>query len=326
MKKIKQICFFEPDEVFAGRLLDYWMDHGLDQYQICYYSDADTWRHDSASILAELWILDCSLRTADFLPPPGGRILWWSDRPEDTECIFKYRSAAVSLHVIQGYLRGAPQTGESRAGTRLISLYSPIKRCLQTTFGITLAHLLSKKGRVLYLNLEGYSGLDHMLMRSFSKDISDFIYYVNQSSKDIPLITQNYIYRLGDVDMIPPVLNPGNLQDISGSMWIKTLHLLKECGLYDYILIDVSDFICGAFDILRESDLIFSMVKSDARSEAKWQQYCSILAESGYGDILDKTKQQEFTQIHVLPAHPEDYTQGSLTEAIEQVAKEAGFI
>ena len=81
-------------------------------------------------------------------------------------------------------------------------LYSPIKRCLQTTSGIHLAHLLSKKVYTLYLNLEGYSGFDHMLSETLSKDISDFIYYVNQVSEDISLITQNYIYRLGDVDVI----------------------------------------------------------------------------------------------------------------------------
>ena len=54
----------------------------------------------------------------------------------------------------------------------------------------------------LYLNLEGYSGFDHMLSETLSKDISDFIYYVNQVSEDISLITQNYIYRLGEMDMI----------------------------------------------------------------------------------------------------------------------------
>ena len=322
----RKICFFEPDEAFAEKLLDYWADHGLNQYQICYYSDADMWRRDSASISADLWILDCSLRTAALSPPPGGRIIWWSDRPEDTEAVFKYRSAAVTLRMIQGYLSGSPQTGDLLAGTRLISLYSPIKRCLQTTFGITLAHLLSKKGRVLYLNLEGYSGLDHMLMRSFSKDISDFIYYVNQSSKDIPLITQNYIYRLGEVDMIPPVLNPCNLQDISGKMWVRMLRLLRDSGLYDYILIDVSDFIMGTFEILRESNVVFSMTKSDARSEAKWQQYCSILAESGYTDVLDKTKHQELERFATVPVHLEDCMPGPLTNVAERLAKEVGLL
>ena len=322
----KKICFFEPNEAFAERLIDYWTDHGLAEYQICYYSDADRWRRDRESVFADLWILDCSLQTADFFPPPRGRILWWSDRQEDAEAIFKYRSAAVLLRVIQKYLNGGADAGQTCAGTRLISLYSPIKRCLQTTFGITLAHILSTKGRVLYLNLEGYSGLDHMLKRSFSKDISDFIYYVNHLSGDIPFVTQNYIYRLGNVDIIPPVLNPVNLQDISEDMWIQMLDILRDSGLYDYILVDVSDFILGTFSILRESSVIFSMIRSDNRAEAKWQQYCSMLEEAGYADILNKTKQQELPQIAILPGNLEEYTPGPVSEIAECAAKEAGLL
>lgn len=319
-----KIGFFEPNESFAERLIDYWTDHGL-AAQICYYSDADRWRQDFPTVSVDLWILDCSLRTEDFDPPPDVRLLWWSGNEEDPEAIFKYRSAAVLLRSIQGYINGG-LNDRTEADSQLISLYSPIKRCLQTTFGLTLAHILSTKGRTLYLNLEGYSGLDRMLKRSFSKDISDFIYYVNQSSGEIPILTQNYIYRLGEVDIIPPVLNPANLQDITEEMWVRLLQILKSSNLYNYILIDVSDFILGTFAMLRESTVIFSMVKSDIRAEAKWQQYCSVLEEAGYGDILDKTRRQEVPHTAVLPTDLDSYTPGVIADVAEQAAREAGLI
>ncbi len=320
-----KICFFEPDEALAERLVDYWLSHGLAQYSICYYSDMGKWLEDSSSLFADLWILDCSLRAVISTPPPG-RILWWTDQPEDTEAAFKYRSAAVLLHTIQGYLKGGKSTQPVITGGQLISLYSPIKRCLQSTFGITLAHLLSKKGRTLYLNLEGYSGLDRMLSGFISKDISDFIYYVNQSKDDIPLILQKYLYRLGEVDMIPPVLNPCNLQDVTEDMWRCMLHSLQQSGLYDYIIVDVSDFIHGTFTILRESQIVFSLTKSDERASAKWQQYCSVLEESGYADILDKTQKSELPQVTLLPAYLEEYMPGPMAELVAQAAKEAGLL
>ncbi len=322
----RTICFFEPDEIFAERLIDYWTEHGLSQYQICYYSDAGRWKEDSTEVSADLWILDCSLRTVNFSPPPRGRILWWSDLKEDTEAVYKYCSAAVLLRIILGYLNIGEDVMRTEVGTRVISLYSPIKRCLQTTFGITLAHILSKKGRVLYLNLEGHSGLDHFLKRSFSKDISDFIYYVNQTSGEIPLITQNYIYRLGDVDMIPPVLNPSNLQEITEAMWLRMLHSLEDSGLYDYIIIDVSDFLLGIYGILRESSVVFSMTKSDARAEAKWQHYCSILEEAGYRDVLDKTRRQELPHMALLPTDINTCVPGEMTDTVERAAKGVGLL
>lgn len=320
-----KICFFEPDVCLGERLVDYWLSHGLAQYTICYYSDVGRWQEDAPGLSADLWILDRSLGECAVMIPKGN-ILWWTDCPEDTGAAFKYRSAAVLLHTIIGHLQGGAEALLQTTETKVISLYSPIKRCMQTTFGIHLAHLLSKKGRILYLNLEGYSGFDRLLSGPFSKDISDFIYYVSQTSEDISLITQNYIYRLGEVDMIPPVLNPQNLQDITEEMWIHMLHVLQKCGLYDYIIVDASDFIQGTFAILRESQVVFSLTKSDEHASAKWQQYCSILEAVGYKDVLKKTKSTEMPQISVLPARLEDCPPGLLQEFVLKAAREAGLV
>lgn len=317
----RNICFFEPDERFARKLIDYWMSHGLKEYDICYYSDREKWLEDYRSISAELWLLDSSLRTS-ISQIPCGQLLWWSDCIEDADAVFKYRSAAVLLHMIEGYLENEVTT----SGTQLISLYSPIKRSLQTTFGITLAHLLSKQKRVLYLNLEGYSGLERTLADTYSKDISDFIYDIRQTSENIPLILPKYIYRLGEIDMIPPVLNPNNLHDITEQMWLEALQKLQDTQLYDHIIIDVSDFIHGTFSILKASQVIFSLIKSDARSEAKWQQYCSILQESGCKDILQKTTTSEISQITLCCMTPEACLQQSAVAYVAQAAREAGIL
>jgi hypothetical protein len=317
----RNICFFEPDEKLAGKLIDYWLDHGLIGYNICYYSDEARWLADCQSLSPELWILDNRLR--EFVDQiHSGRIVWWSDRPEETDSLFKYRSAAILLHAIKGYLG----TESVEKGTDLISLYSPIKRCHQTTFGITLSHLLSKKGRVLYLNLEGYSGFERSLTDAYSKDISDFIYYVNQKSENIPLLIQKYVYRLSEIDIIPPVLNPANLQDISEDMWLNMLDILRKSGLYDYIIVDVSDYIQGTFSVLRESHIIFSLIKSDSQACAKWQQYSSVLMESGYGDVLNKTRTSEAPYVSVCPVDFQDGLQGPMLEFVTKAAREAGLL
>ncbi len=320
-----KICFFEPNTGLAEKLVDYWLSHGLAQYTICYYSDVGKWQEDAPRLFADLWILDRSLEHCSFLLPRG-KILWWTDCPEDIGAVFKYRSAGVLLQTILGQLKETGDCCTGMEGTKLISLYSPIKRCLQTTFGIYLAHLLSKKGRTLYLNLEGYSGFERLLSGPFSKDISDFIYYVNQTSENISLITQNFLYRLGEVDVIPPVLNPRNLQDITEEMWIHMLHSLKTCGLYDYIIIDVSDFIHGTFSILRESQVVFSLTKLDKYASAKWQQYCSILEESGYQDVLEKTKSPEVPYVSEVSVHLEECLPGPMMDVVSKAAKEAGLV
>ncbi len=321
----KRICFFEPDEALAGRLIDYWLGHGLHSYYISYYSDAERWLKDYRSISADLWILDRSLQQlVDKLPT--GRILWWTDQVEDREAVFKYRSAAVLLHTLQGYL----EAERASSGVGLISLYSPVKHGTQTAFGITISHILSTQKRILYLNLEGYSGLDRVLSDSYSKDISDFIYYINQdihqTSNDIPLIIQKFIRRLGEVDMIPPVLNPVNLQEITEDMWLHALDLLQGSGLYDYIIIDISDFVRGIFAVLRESRVIYSLNSQAGRDEAKWQQYCSVLDKLGYGEILDRTRTPVIPELAIGNLGAEDCRRGPLAELAEQEVCAAGLL
>lgn len=321
----KSICFFEPDEAMAERLIDYWVNHGLEGVSISYYSDKGRFLEDYPGLSATLWILDSSIKESLSAQFPG-RVLWWTDQERDTEAVFKYRSAAVMVQTIQEYLGDEAVAAARGPGAFIIGLYSPIRQCLQTTFCVTLSHLLSRKGRTLYLNLEGYSGFEGMLTGFYSRDISDFIYYINHSKDKNPLITTNFIYRLGQVDMIPPVLNPANLHDITEEMWLYMLLILQKSGLYDFILVDISDFVHGSFGILRACQTVFSLCRADTRAGTKWQQYQCLLEETGFRDVIDKTRKLEVPQISVPSLNLEGVTQGPFTEFVERAAKEAGIL
>lgn len=310
-----KICFFEPNTELAEKFIDYWMSHGLSGCTICYYSDAEIWKEQAAGLRADLWILDTSLRAYAELVARQ-HVLWWTDDIQDTEALFKYRSAALLLHAIQEQLTGK----EDKKGSCIISLYSPIKRCMQTTFGMHLAQLLTQRGRVLYINLEGYSGQEYLTDGAFSKDISDFIYDINQSTKDISIMIQNYIERIGEVDRIAPVLNPCNLQEITEEMWIHLLRTLQECGLYEYVLLDLSDFVQGRLAILQESRVIFSVKRSGAKEQAKWQQYYDVLDKTDGGHILEKT------QSVVIPEEWLENGSGAFANIVKQAGKEAGLL
>ena len=47
--------------------------------------------------------------------------------------------------------------------TEIYAVYSPLGRCLKTSFALTLGQILAKERAVLYLNLEEYSGFEEML-------------------------------------------------------------------------------------------------------------------------------------------------------------------
>lgn len=312
-----KICFYEPNTELAEKFIDYWMSHGLSGCTICYYSDAEIWKEQVPGLGADLWILDASLRPYAELVARQ-HVLWWTDDVRETDALFKYRSAALLLHAIQEHLTGKGK--EEPEDSCIISLYSPIKRCMQTTFGMHLAQLLTHRGRVLYINLEGYSGQEHLAAGTISKDISDFIYDIDQSTKDISIMIQNYIERTGEVDWIAPVLNPCNLQEISEEMWIHLLRALQKCGLYEYVMLDLSDFVQGRLAILQESRVVFSVKRSGPKEEAKWQQYYEVLDKTDGGQILEKT------QMVVIPEEGLENGSGAFVGIVKQAGKEAGLL
>ncbi len=320
----KNICFFEPNSILAERMVDYWTSHGLEGYDIRCYSDGELFLEHFSKFSASVWILDACIRKR--LPEmPPGNVLWTSESEEEAGTIFKYRSAEVLLQSILSCVRGDDTALQREAGTLLIGLYTPVRRSLQTTFGITLSHILSQKGRTLYLNLEGYSGFEQKYPGYYPKDISDFIYHFNHSKEKNPMLVTNFIYRLGDIDIIPPVLNVANLQDITGEMWKQILCFLQECKLYDYIIVDVSDFVHGIFDILKMSRVIFSLTKSDEQAMGKWQQYCSVLNMLGLQEVVQKTRNISLPNISAVPTNFEAYVSCPFSDYVEQTIKEVGL-
>ncbi len=46
--------------------------------------------------------------------------------------------------------------------TEILGVYSPLSRCLKTSFALTLGQILAKKKAVLYLNLEPFAGFEEL--------------------------------------------------------------------------------------------------------------------------------------------------------------------
>lgn len=61
--------------------------------------------------------------------------------------------------------------------TKFIGIYSPVHRCLQSSFALTLGQLLSEKHPTLYLNFEHYIGISELLPERQSRDLADLLYF-----------------------------------------------------------------------------------------------------------------------------------------------------
>ena len=162
----------------------------------------------------------------------------------------------------------------------IICVYSPIGRCLKTTFSLTLGQLLSEEENVLYINMESYSGLSKMLGIKKEQNLSDFIYDYTLNSKNVLDRENQYIATWKTLKIMMPSFE-AELQEIETESWMEVLSFLAGCGRFGYIIIDPGSCIKGITDIFQICKTIFMPVKKDRIAALKLDEFETVLKRKG---------------------------------------------
>lgn len=179
-------------------------------------------------------------------------------------------------------------------------MYTPIHRCLQTTFAFAAGQLLARTHKVLYLNFECYAGLEQMLSRSFASDFSDLLYHLTEPPEEILKRLHQMTEDVNGMEMAPPAFSGFDIMKMNQGEWLKLLEVLQESG-YEYVILDLADGVQGLLEILRRCSKIYTVVREDGFSAAKLAQYEEILKQADYGDVLQRTKKLSFPVFARLP-------------------------
>ena len=99
--------------------------------------------------------------------------------------------------------------------TKFIGIYSPVHRCLQSSFALTFAQLIAEKHPALYLNFEHYIGIMELLPERQNRDLADLLYFLAGDPDKFSLRMQTVIQKKGNLDYIPPMRNGQNLLEIT---------------------------------------------------------------------------------------------------------------
>lgn len=215
-------------------------------------------------------------------------------------------------------------TGESmqltvKESAFIIGMYSPIRRCLQTSFALTLGQMLAEKKKTLYISFEHYAGWNRLLDKNVRGDLAALLYFAQEQGEKFFCRLQSMTLKLGQLYYIPPAYAGQNLIYVKAQEWQNLIHKIAAEGGYDYIVVDLSESIQGTFEILRMCDRIYTIVGEDDRAQAKLFQYETLLKEYEYEDILDKTEKHLLPQFTGLPERMEQYTVGELADYVRKL-------
>lgn len=198
--------------------------------------------------------------------------------------------------------------------TKLIGMYSPVRRCLQTTFALTYGQLLAQRYRTLYLSFEYYGSLPEW-QEAKRKDLSSLLYY-QKEGEGFVLHMQATVRKVGNLEYVSPMLKGENLLYVTPGEWQRLLRSIMESGEYEYIVLDLSENMQGLFEILRMCTKIYTIIQEDARAKQKILQYEQLLTMEEYEDVKQKTAHCSLPLFRKLPQEVEQYTKSELADYI----------
>lgn len=228
------------------------------------------------------------------------------------------RILEVYLEIADVVLPPIPGMGS----TQFIGIYSPVRRCMQTTFALTLGQMLAEKHRTLYLNFEHYVGISKLAAEVGARDLADLLYFLMAEQDKFRLRLQTIVQHQGNLDYVPPMKSGQNLIAVSSQDWCHLFQKINELKEYDYVVMDLSESMQGLFDILRFCSKVFTLTNIDRIAQGKLSEYEHLLTACSYEDVLQKTCRCAVPRVQRIPEEIDQYTRGEMADFVRKFIHE----
>jgi len=331
MHHILAVC--DKDEAYASKLVNYINLRGGFPFAARYFSSVEKLEKSSLQQRIEVILVSEAFHQEVRARVETDKLILLAEQEKDTngdvDMVWKYQAAATLMKQVLDILakEGGIHSHISRKKRlKVVGFYSPVKRVLQTTFVLTFGQLLAKRGRVLYLDMESCSGLESLMEREFSKDLSDLLYYLQNGKTGLSYYLYSMTEKIGELELLPPMRCQLDLISITAKEWKQLLYEIEVCTEYEYLLIDLSDSIQGLYEIMRNCDKIYTVTAEDVHAKAKIKQYEKMLKQCSYEDVWEKTKILQFSRITYLPGRPERLVNSELAVEAKELLKEEFYV
>ena len=205
---------------------------------------------------------------------------------------------------------------------RFVGLYSPVRRCRQTTFALTLAQMLSVNYRTLYLNFEHYVGISELGAEAGGRDLADLLYFLMTDDSKFKIRLQTMVRHIGNMDYVPPMKSGQNLLSVKPGEWVGLLQRIALLGEYEIVILDLSESMQGLFELLRMCSKVFTLTGDDVIARGKLAEYEHILESYEYKDVLNKTCKCTMPKVRRVPEELEQYTRGEIADFVRSMIRE----
>lgn len=237
-------------------------------------------------------------------------------------CVYKYLPAGELFRNIMSICASRETVDYSRKGTEgctVIGVYSPIKRCFQTTFCLTIGQILAQEHKALYLNFECFSGFEIFERNRNNKDLLDLLYFSEVGQGSFSFRVGSFAEHIGKLDYIPPVRAFTKYTGVDAEQWLKLIRAVEEETNYEYLILDLSEGVNGLMSILSVCDRVYTITGDDRIAGSKMAQYEWLLREQKLDEILKKTEKIKIPDFKEIPQESEMLPYSELAAFVRRI-------
>ncbi len=228
----------------------------------------------------------------------SGRIIVLVDEQADSSCIneiygqdvigvYRYQSSDMLYKEVIKEGRLVRKKEQTSANT--IAVYSPVYAEPKSAFVLNLGKVLGEKYKVLYLNLEEFSGLGEILPDMEKGTLSDAMYYYRQGKSAAIEKIKGTIGTTAGFDYIAPVKCAEDISGIEPEEMLDFIGCIGNELAYDVIILDISEAVHDKWKILENVSQFYMPIKDDYISARKIEQFETYYGGTGKEAILDNT-------------------------------------
>lgn len=230
-----------------------------------------------------------------------------------TECeIYKYQSAdAIIREVFERYM---DETKENimrsirKNKTELLAVYSPIHRVGKSRFAIAMGKERAKKQKVLYLNMEEYSGL--LDASEGELNLGDLLYYIKQGNNHLSVRLQVSAKKMEGLQYIDPIPISLDLKEVTEKEWLSLLGEIILNSSYEVVILDMGECVQGMFKIMEMCDRVYMPILDDEISRQKIKRFDQNVEQ------MKLEKLPHIMERFVMPEKVEEYAKLRVKEEV----------
>ncbi len=328
MKGIMALC--DKDEEYVYRLQELLSRRESFPFTVSSYTDREAFRAELKKGRFSLVLAsDAFYRDAQQADEEKRAFLMLlKDKNSDIEAavyINKYQSGEIIRQEIMD--KFAPEGGAAIEGagdkkTVLIGVFSPVCRSIQTSFSLLMGQFLAKKGNVLYLNFEPFSGLSGLLNSPGDRDLTDLVYYMQGGKERLVYKLESMVGNVNGLDYVSPAFSFVDLGQVKEESWMMLIQTLKELKTYDHVILDLSEMVHGLLNVLRECDSIYTISDREGLALSRMEHYEELLKSLDYEDLLDRSMKCELPRFKKVPSSLEELPYSDLAVYVRKMLEE----